>query len=513
MQLLPWFVRKSFWDMFGWVKMAGVKPINIPSPSPSLSVIKPVPLAEAIPAIAIHRVLVCKPSEIPSDEQSTLKAAVYKLQVWLYSVLSPMQDGLPPIDPDPNRALRYAYTRLHRTKLPPPVLPAEYLGSPDLGSLAVRGPYACYTEKRDDGVFQWDLNQLAQYAVHAGLQTLGATVLFKLDSTQRTLRPIQIDTQLGTSHPGDAGWELAKKVALCTATTHLSLVRHFNGVHLIGGGYLAIATRNHLPATHPLCQLLWPFTFSTAMGNDIVTRGQMVRGGDFESIFSLRFDAMCQLFDATHGDYDIVVNDPEEDARKRQIRDAGFDTPTQANLEALFKPLHEHARRYLQIYYPDASSGAATHALRCDAAIGDWLDELNRLFPNGVAVTRSDVTFDSLARLLARFMYLETAQHEILGSFVWNYQLWTHRQPVRIYLDGRREPLDVYQRLVNANYNLCVTRRELMYDFSYIVDDMRGKAAFRELNRDLNALQEAMERQPWTVWKLYPKALKVNING
>ena len=35
--------------------------------------------------------------------------------------------------------------------------------------------------------------------------------------------------------------------------------------------------------------------------------------------------------------------------------------------------------------------------------------------------------------MLAGQLYLVTVQHEILGSFMWNYQLWTHRQPARIY--------------------------------------------------------------------------------
>ena len=32
------------------------------------------------------------------------------------------------------------------------------------------------------------------------------------------------------------------------------------------------------------------------------------------------------------------------------------------------------------------------------------------------------------------------------------------QEPVRLYRDGRREPLDVYQRLINANFILNVTR-------------------------------------------------------
>ena len=46
---------------------------------------------------------------------------------------------------------------LRRTRFRAPELPAEYLGSPDLGSLAVRGPFACYTKRVDDGTWEWDL--------------------------------------------------------------------------------------------------------------------------------------------------------------------------------------------------------------------------------------------------------------------------------------------------------------------------------------------------------------------
>jgi hypothetical protein len=511
--MIMWFFRKWFWNLLGWVKIALNKPVDIPLPGPADAPIVPVPMRVAAPAIPVDSILVCHPDAIPKDEQAASKTLLYKVQVWLYGAFSPMQRGLPPIDADPQRALKAAYTRLHRSRYPAPVLPSEYLGSPDLGSLAVRGPYACYTERESEGVYQWDLSTLGQYEHHAGLQKLGARVLFRLDPVRRALQPYQIDTALGSTGPADAGWELAKKIALCSATTHLSLVRHFNWVHLAGGAQLAIATRNRLAPTHPLCRLLWPYMFGTQQSNDIVTRGQMVRGGEFETIFSLSFDGMCRLFEESHQDFRIVLNDPQMDAERRQIRQQGFDTPTQDNLEAIFDVLHAHARGYLQLYYPDTVGDSGTSLIRNDAGILGWLDELNALTPGGVAVTREDVTLGALVRLVARYMYLATVQHELLGSFIWDYQLWTHRQPARIYLNGQREPLDVYQRLVNANYNLNVNRRRLMYDFSYLALDAQAKACFAEFNRNLDALQATMEAQPRAVWKLYPDVLKVNINA
>jgi len=508
-----WFLRKSFWNLIAWFKVAVNKPMDIPLPAKTFQMIKPVPLAEAIPDIPIQKVLVCHPKEIPTDEKSAAKTFVYKVQIWLYSAFSPMQRGLPPIDTDPALALNSAFTWLHRTQFDPPGLPPEYERSPDLGSLAVRGPYACYTEKEGDGIYKWDLQTLARYDHHDGLHKLGVKVLFRLDPARRMLQAFQIDSELGSVGPQDSGWELSKKIALCAVTTHVSLVRHFNWAHLVGSAHLAIATRNRLPPEHPLCRLMWPYMYGTQQSNDMVTKGQMVRGGDFETVFSFTFDGTCRLFDETYGDFRIVINDPEEDAKARQVRDAGFDTPTQANLEALFNIMHAHARAYLRLYYPDAPPGASDAAIRSDEPILAWLDELNSLIPNGVEVSRTNVTLDSLARLVARFMYLVTAQHEILGSYLWNYQLWTHRQPVRVYKNGQREPLDVYQRLVNANYNLNVRRRALIHDFSYLALDASGKVAFAKFDSDLKALQASMERQPRAVWKLYPKELKVNINA
>jgi hypothetical protein len=501
-----WFLRKWFWIGLAWFKAVMNKPLTIPPPVDGPPIV-PVPLSEVVRGLPIHRVLACRQEDIPADERVDSRIRFYRLQVWLYSAFSPMQAGLPPIDSDPQVALAGAYTWLHRTKFGPPVMPAEYLGSPDLGSLAARGPYACYTHQVAEGVFEWDLEVLGRYAHHDGLVPVGARVRFELDRVQRLLRAVRIDCALGTVTPQDAGWERAKQIVLCAATTHLSLVRHFNGVHLAGGAQVAIATRNALPASHPLRRLLWPYVYATQQSNDIVTRGQMLPGGDFECTFGLSFDGLCRLFDDTYPDYRFVVNDPRADALARQVVGQGFDTPTEDNLGALFDVMLAHALDYLGLYYADDD------AVRADSAIVAWLDELNRSVPHGVGVTADTLGIASLGRLVAQVFYLVSAQHEILGGFLWNYQTWTHRQPIRIYANGQREPLDVYQRLINANYNLNVTRRALIDDFSDLALDERGAASMRRFVERLDTLQAEMEREPWAVWKLYPRALKVNINA
>jgi hypothetical protein len=509
--MLKWFLRRGAWDFVAWGKFVLARPLNIPLPPAKKRPIRPKPMIEAIPQVRVHNVMVCACADIPRDERSLLHSGFYRFQVWLYrTVFSPMQRGLPRIDADPQVALKRAYNGLRRARFHPPELPAEYLGSPDLGSLAVRGPYACYTQLVD-GIWEWDLSMLGSYKHHPGLVEIGSRVVFCEDKLRRSLQADHIECVLGTIKPTDPQWDQACKIALCAASTHLSLVRHFNWVHLAGGAQLAIATRNSFSHDHPLCRLLWPYIFGTQQSNDMVTRGQMAPGGDFETIFSLTFEEMCRLFDDTYLDYRHSVNDPEVDGKSRGLDLAGFDTPTQRNLKELFDVMHAFVRNYLRIYYPRNAKGAKD--VRRDPETLDWLEELNTRVPNGVGVNPGNFTWDQLARMLAGQLYLVTVQHEILGSFMWNYQLWTHRQPARVYDDFQPEPLDVYQRLVNANYILNVPRRALMHNFDRLALDDYARAAMLRFQSDLLALQARLDSHPHAVWQVHPRDLKVNINA
>ena len=324
----------------------------------------------------------------------------------------------------------------------------------------------------------------------------------------RKLEAVQIDCELGSCKSGEANWETAKKIALCAVTTHVSLVRHFNGVHLAAGGPFAIATRNCLPASHPLRRLLWPHMFGTQYSNQIVTKGQMAKGGDFESIFSFTHNGMCKLFEESYEKYDVTVLDPARDAERRGIKNAGFDTPALDNRQAHFDVMYAHAANYLARYY---SSDAA---LKADASVVAWTEALDLMVPNGVrALLGNEVTLEGTAKLIAAFVYMATVEHEILGTGLWNYQLWTHIQPVRVYKNGQREPIDVYQRLVNANFNLNVSRANLLQDFSYLALDEKGADAFRKFTADLQSLQARLEKEPFAYWKIYPNILEANINA
>ncbi|HSL08726.1 MAG TPA: hypothetical protein VK887_12250, partial [Pseudonocardiaceae bacterium] len=123
------------------------------------------------------------------------------------------------------------------------------------------------------------------------------------------------------------------------------------------------------------------------------------------------------------------------------------------------------------------------------------------------------LTIEGAARLIAAYIYAGTVEHEVLGSGLWNYQLWTHVQPVRIYKDGRREPIDLYQRLVNYNFMLNVRRAPLLQDISHLALDTAGAAAFSTFLAELAALQASLAVENRPLWKVSPKILELSLNG
>ena len=79
--------------------------------------------------------------------------------------------------------------------------------------------------------------------------------------------------------------------------------------------------------------------------------------------------------------------------------------------------------------------------------------------------------------------------------------------------DGSGVPLDVYQRLVNANFNLNIHRTALLSDFSPLALDAHGAAAFRAFQSDLYDLQASLDAGPPAPWRMEPRRLKANINA
>lgn len=527
-----WLLKKSFWNGLTRAKYRINKPVRIPPPRELRGKLQPIKVSGLLPEIPIHRIPIA--DRVPEDEaswrfwrsgiafRSWVRQALYTVQKVLQRVFPPMQKGLPPIEADPLRALDKAYTRPYRKLFEAPVLPAEYVGEVDLGRLAVESPYACYLKRAPGNGsaqhYQWDFWNLGKYEHHEGLHSLGVRVLFRAvpdanPARKQRLEVEQIETrERGVTTPGDPDWTLAREIALCAATTHMSLVRHFCWTHLVGGSALAIATRNCLPVDHPVRRLLWPHTYGTQDSTLLATKSQLTPGGDFETTFSFSYQGLCGLLEDSYDGFNIARLDPTWDAQDRRLSKADLELPVQENRQRLFKVMYHHARNYLGLYYNSDANLLRDSHFRC------WEQELERLLPHGTRELLGEVpTLDSAARLIAAFIFLESVEHESIGTNLWNYQLWPQVQPVRVYRNGERVPLDVYQRLINANFILNVHRANLLEDFSYLALDNAGALAMRNFRAELQDLQHELDRKPvphgHALWRIEPKNLEVNINA
>ena len=504
MSRILWRVRRAFWNGLAVLKFHGQKPEVIPSGAADPRPVRLVPFVTRYPDIPIHGVVVA--DHIPTDEADTPKRLFTRFQHRLVGWFPPMQEGLPSIAPDAEVVLAQAYTAGHQRCFPAPQRTPEA----DLAAMALASPYASYLEATGDGALRWDLRSLAGFECHPGLVELGATVDFRLDPGSGDLAPVHIETALGVEKPDSAGWDAAVRLAMCSLTSHASMVRHFNWLHLTGGPVFEAVTRNRLPVDHPVRRLVWAHVFGTHGGNDLVTEILMSEGGEFESIFSLTHSGICQLFEATTGEFDLAAINPRMDAARRGVADLAVPTPAHDNRVGLYDVFLSHAERYLGVYY------ASEDALADDEALGAWIDDLDERLPHGVRsiVGEDATTMTGVASLLATVVYLATVEHEITGSGLWDYQLWSDTSPVRVYQDGRRVPVDVYQRLVNANFNLNVHRTMLLDDaLPDLAVDPAGAQAFRELQQDLLGLQAELDRTSPAPWRMEPRLLKANINA
>jgi arachidonate 15-lipoxygenase len=496
-----WRARQWFWNHIATFKYDHNHPTPVPPPVAD-GPVGLVPLASQYRHIPIERAMVA--DRIPADERQRVKQVFSRIQALLYRVLSPQQRGLPPVDADSRVALAAAYTAAHRRRFPPPTRPAA-VDQLDLGELAVASPFACYLTANGDGTFGWDLRLLEKFERHPGMRPLGVVVTFEPSGADGPLRATRIDSDAGSCTPSDPGWPVACRLAMSAASTHLSLVRHFGWIHLASGGPLAVATRNHLPPEHPVRRLVWPHVYATQYSNDLITLDQLTNGGDFESIFSLSHRGVSSLIDATIDEFDLGVVDPDVDAARRGVQ--GLTSPSIENRRQHHRVFLAHARRYLDCYFDDDRISA-------DAAMQSWRAELDRRIHGIDQVAGSAPTVDGTARLVAAIIQLATVEHEILGSGMWDYQLWSDAVPARVPVDlASGVPVDVYQRLVNANFNLNVHRTALLSDLSSLALDDGGADAFRAFRSDLLALQESLDATSSAPWRMEPKRLKLNINA
>ena len=176
--------------------------------------------------------------------------------------------------------------------------------------------------------------------------------------------------------------------------------------------------------------------------------------------------------------------------------------------EQKFDLMFEHTKRYVNAYYESDED------LQDDRSVSAWLSDLDSLIPNGLnGALSSGLTRDGLARVIAAYIYEGNTIHDLTGTSLWDYQLWVDRNPVRIYKDGRRLPVDVYQRLIVNNFALQIKRAPMLADYGQVALDDQGAALFAQFCQECQSLQDRYDQTAAGPWRMEPKNLEISMNG
>ena len=484
------------------------KPANITAPKPNEGIIKAIPMRVKHPKIPID---ILTYDRIPRDESKLVTRFFVALQLFLNRLFPAMQRNLPEIDSDINKAFDKALIPKYGKAFRTPVLPPNYKGEgkPELEDLAIQSPYSVFLERDAAGVLQWDFREIGKFEHQRDLCSLGVRVVFAEDIENQRIEAQEIwDPENGVVRRGDKAWAHSKNLAVCAATTHMALTRHFNYIHLVSGTQWDIVTRNTLPSDHPIYRLLWPSMYNSIYSNHGNTRVQLNPNGDYVNMFSFSYDGLTSYFNTMHKKYDIAMIDPVADWERRGLAGSQFLCPTQDNLTEVFGLMHRHAQRYVNTYY------SSDDALQNDEHVRRWLSALGGLVPNGVGHFVGDkLTRDGLARMIGGYINEGNSVHDMVGTTLWDYQLWVDKNPLRIHRDGKRLPVDVLQRAINNNFALQIVRAPLLANYQAVALDQNGAALFTRFYEECRALQERYDKDPTGPWRMEPKNLEINMNA
>lgn len=509
-----WLARKKFWTKWQTLRFSLSKPQVIGPPKPNKRKYNIRPFIETYPKIPLKNVLVYQ--RLPDDESVIPARILIGTGLFLNRCLPPMRSGLPEIDEDSNKALDFGLSPEYRKKFRVPSRPEVFAGNgpTELGELAVKGPYCVFLERGEDGNLQWDFMALGDCEHHEGICSLGIKVMFSESDETGLLKATKIESrEYGIAEPGSPKWEQSVLLAICAATTHVALIRHFNYVHLISGNHWDIALRNNLASDHPIYRLIWPQIYNSLYTNYGVTKVQLLPDGDFVNMYSFTHTGLMQYYDEMYERYDVIMMDPELDWQRRGLTDSKFTCPSQENLVELFTIMHDHAKRYLYEYYKSDAE------LRNDTHVANWLKTLNELIPNGISQALiTHLTRDALARTIGAYIYEGIVIHELAGTALWDYQLWPDKNPCRIYRNGKRMPVDVYQRIIDNNFALQLERAPLLADYGAVALDARGRELFTRFSNECKALQAKYDQQRAEssedfIWRMEPSFLEIGMNG
>lgn len=512
----PGFVYKakqSFWkSVVSFVfNSAKIQPIEVPV-NEKLPMIR---FSDKFPGMEMPNIYIT--DGVPAAEESKAKQYLFAMIRWFSANVSLHADGLPPVAASHDAIIDEAFPAAYRALLPTPVVPAEISARPDdvLGSLALVGPFAGYIEKVGSKPNEYvvDMSELEGIAVREGLSPLGCKAFLSYSPSQKRMNTTHIEYQGRVVTPQSEDWQQVQKIALCSLSTHMTMIRHLANTHLLVSGTFAGVTTNTLDADHPMRRLLHPHYHLTLSTNNYKVPNLMMSDSSaFPNIFSYERKDIYKIMNDHAGTFDIAAMDPQADAERRGMSGAlgvdgePIDYPYLDNTSEMKNVIEGYARSYIETYYE------SDEALAADPQMQAWFAGLEKYVPNGVSSYAGGLTREGVTKLCTVLIHTAAVEHENVGNITWNYTTLPQYIPSVVPADGSRPTVDVYQRYINTSVLTFVPLNRLVDDHANLALDSKGRACMEKFKDDLGALQKKMDAKPFSHAALYPEAMECSVS-
>jgi hypothetical protein len=516
---LRFFLYRETVAFFTWLAFRTQRVYRLEPPAGG--VVRFRPYATAFPGMPIGRIYDAE--DFPASDVAAPRLRRMKLSHLLFGLaekLAPRTTD--PLPADETMFLRVVYPFFFRRAWgTPPRVPRELApASADVvAEISVRGPFASYLRRAtEDDVragdapstdqYVLDLSWMLDYQVRPGLMAPGGKAI--LDVRGRTLCTAAIHRRDARDvRPDSPDYRRARGALLAGINEDLTTFRHNLATHLTTLTSFALASTNRLPREHPVRRLLHHAFHTVLIGNREVAEFQLSGPAGFSArIFSHEAPVLARMADDYLRRFDVWDLEPPTQFARRGTTDTPFDYPYRDNVMHVWRVTRAYAESYLRLYYH------GDEAVRADRQLGAWLDELDRLVPNGVGCPAAGANRDWLARLCAMLLHLSTAEHDFLNNIVWDYSTIGWIIPTVAPESGaamdRRRAFDLVATIIGTwkPYNMLLTA-----DVPSLACDARGRAVMHEWIDHLGDIQREMHKAAARPDLSYPKNWNVSISN
>ena len=363
------------------------------------------------------------------------------------------------------------------------LIPPEAVHWDDLSSDAAQSRFAfaglgaSHLARTDapDASFVVDMTWMADLSVRAGFERYGAAAWF--DESRAIVR-------ITWSHgdrdvrPGEPDWEHAKFAWRSSVLVGITLADHLWGLHLRLGNEMVVATRECLPADHPIRLLLKPYCFRSVAINHRASAILVVERGLPHRAFALAYDGLAKGLIAGQERAKLLAL-PKELA-SRGVGDL-TDFPYATDGLALYDAIEQYVRETVELYLPN-------DAVSTDTPLQEWWAALGDIRPDEGPLHSSE----QLVEVLSAFAFAVVGLHKHVGAlceYVVNPENVSPR--IRPGATCGDQQGSVLMLLLVAGTGL--EQPKLMSDFSHLLPAHQTEEAKRILERYMSRLQSVSD--------------------